>query len=585
MYTRRFATFIFVLAAGCASQRDVSLEPDAAERSPAPRAVEAAASSNTANSSTTAATGKLYVSISDVLGRDKRARVELNSETLPESIVIPIEHGKAEWDLPQGTYDAYVYVYDPEPIMVEIESVTIEPNETAYLVHTQLEGAGGSRKLRDFDQDYDGVLDRVELAAGTNPADPTSIPGESLLPFNPEPLDDEMRWFRGEFHARSKYGGGSESVGELVRRAEKLDLDFLAITDRNTMAAASDPDFKSKSVVLIPAMEWGSDENGVALVYGPRTLPRMPSSREEAQAECLKIQAQGGVVAVAHPCFPTAPWQWGLSYMNAVEVWCRDWRGVPPILPDVLNQDLLVRNEGQFVHSIARAASAVGLSANGQASEFYDLELARGLKAGLIAGSLSSSPKVAMAEPVTYVFAREKSLPAILEGLRNGRTFVSSGLDGPLLYFGADSDNDGTENVNIGGVIPVGAYARFIVAVQRAKGKKLQVLENGRPILTKEIPGDSMLHRFWYPITRYSVFRVRVIDTPDEMAFGILDVHALTSPIYAQTIDLVDPLNPDQNWVPFASGPAFRQPELDLELPNDTRIGELIPTWRMRGIE
>ncbi len=494
-------------------------------------------------------TGELNIDITDILGRDLPAKVELRGPDHPDPIVIDVPAGRARGHYPAGRYKAYAHVYDNGvPLLVEVKDVTLREDQPAFVLVNLDLGAGGNRPLRHFDQDFDLAIDRVELSVGTDPYDARSIPGVEQLPFDEKVLDEKTQWYRGELHAHSSYGAGAETVAQLVRRAQKARLDFLAITDRNTMAACMDPDFHSDRVVLIPAMEWGTDDMGVALIYGPRTFPELTTSAAEAQATALRVQAQGGIFAVAHPCFSSAPWRWGLSHVNAVEVWCRDWRAVPPMWLELLNADLRATYQGKYRHSIALAAATVGMSANGQAALFWDSELKRGLKASPIAGSMTSSPKVPMASPVTYVFAVNKSLPGILDGLRRGRTFVSSGLDGPILHFSADVLAE--KDIAVGGLIPLGMEARFTVGVKRAKGKKLEVFLNGHPIFSKTLKENSEVHRFRQTPQTYSVYRVRVVEPPSEMAFGQNNVLAMSSPIYAQDIIPVDPeRSPADYWL------------------------------------
>jgi hypothetical protein len=430
------------------------------------------------------------------------------------------------------------------PSVVAVKNVEVKPNEEAFVFWNLLEGTAGNLALRDFDQDGDLVLDRVEVEQGTDPADAGSFPGAIPVPYSTRPLKGEAGWLRGEFHALSSHGEGTASVAELVKRAEKLKLDFLAITDRNTMAACMDPGFESDKVVLIPAMEWGNDERGVALVFGPRTYPEPAETIADAQGIAQRVQAQGGIFAVAHPCFPNCPWQWGLRYVNAIEVWCRDWRSVPPASLEVLAPGYARRENGRLVYSVAQAADARGLSANGQAALFWDYELLRGLRACPIAGSRTADPKVPMAQPVTYVYAQEKSLPAILEGLWFGRTFVSASLGGPTLDFTADvkKQEEGKHEIDVGmgGIVPLGVETEFFVRVKGAKGKKVQILHNGLPILSKIIESNKFATGIAQTPLSYSVYRVRVVAPPEKEGFGDIDVLAMSGPIYALEFVVLD---------------------------------------------
>jgi hypothetical protein len=176
-----------------------------------------------------------------------------------------------------------------------------------------------------------------------------------------------------------------------------------------------------------------------------------------------------------------------------------------------------------------------------------------------------------MGAPITYIYAREKSLAGLLEGLRLGRTYVSSSAEGPQLLFRADIAGDGKVEIGMGGIVPVNVESGFEVGVRDAQGKKLQVLLNGYPLFTKVIESDSFLHKFKYLPKEEGTFRVRVI-SPNELPkeqFGRVEVHAMSSPIYAQDVtrEAVQyfGLDPDKAWI---SAPQQTGPDNEADLPN-----------------
>ena len=522
--------------------------------------------------------GTLEVDISDVVGRPLDAKVKLVPESGAPPILLQIENGVGTTTLPSGIYTSYVYVYDRGiPYLIDFRKLDLAHNQTTYLPVVLLEGSAGARTLRDFDRDYDLAIDTVELKAGTDPTDAASVPGLTAYTWPSPVLNDEAGWYKGELQVHSTYGAGSQSVSELIRIAERMRLDFLAITDRNTLDAAFDPKFKSKSTVLIPAMEWGSDSKGVALVYAPRTFPHATDSNSEAQAISIRAQAQGGIFAIAHPCFPTSPWQWDLAYVNAIQGWCRDWRGPPPMsLQRITNVALLERKDGKLLHSLANAAATPGHSANGQATLFWDMELRRGLKAGLIAGSNSSSPKVPMASPVTWVYAQEKSLRGILEGIRRGRTVVARDLNAPRVFFTADILNNGKVESMIGGVVPLRQPTRFIVDVEGGLGTRLEILRNGIPIRSTRVESDQLTYSFVLTPETYSAFRVRIVGESTEFGFDLLEMLTMTGAIYAQEIVVVDEDGNELSWVEIEND--YADPNLlGRELPDDPGRFEFRP--------
>lgn len=520
--------------------------------------------------------GTLEFDISDVVGRPLHVKVKLVAESGAPPILLEMESGTGTTTLPSGTYTSYVYTFDSGiPYLIDFRKLNITDNQITYLPVALLEGSAGARTLRDFDRDHDLAIDTLELKAGTDPADASSVPGLTAYTWPSPVLNKEAGWYKGELQVHSTYGAGSQSVSELIKIAEKMGLDFLAITDRNTLDAAFDPKFKSKSTVLIPAMEWGSDSKGVALIYAPRTFPHTTDSTPEAQAISILAQAQGGIFAIAHPCFPTSPWQWNLDYINAIQGWCRDWRGAPPMsLQQITESSLLERKDGKLLHSLANAASTPGRSANGQATLFWDLELKRGLKAALIAGSNSSSPAVPMASPVTYVYAQEKSLRGILDGIRRGRTVVARDLDAPRVYFTADILNNGKVESMIGGVVPLRQPTRFIVYVEGGLGTRLEILMNGLPIRSTRVDSNKLTYSFVITPESYSVFRVRIVEESTEFGFDLLEMLTMTGAIYAQEVIVVDEDGNELTWVEIEND--YADPStLGRQLPGDPNRYEL----------
>ena len=493
--------------------------------------------------------GTIQARIVDILGRKLAGKLVLLNPDGTRAGEIAVPEGEAIMEHPSGNYRVYTYVFEDEvPYLVDIQEIVIRSGQRSEITVELLEGSSGNRPIRAFDQDFDLALDRVELEAGTALDDARSVPGQSAYDWPSPVLSDEGAWYRGELHAHSEHGRGEESVAKLIRRAEKLKLDFLAITDRNTLAAPLDPAFRSDSVVLIPAMEWGDDERGQALIYAPATFPEYTQSYAEAQAMAIRVQAQGGIFTIAHPSFPIGAWQWGIQYANAVEAWCRGWRKIPPLQLEQLDEKWKRREDGRYVYSIGIAAATQGFSANSQSTLFWDLELVRGMKSAVVAGSNSASPKVPLASPVTYVYAREKSLKGILEGLRKGRTFVSRDLDGPTIEFQADVLVDGSIDVGIGGIIPVNRPSRLIVGVEGALGARMDILLNGYPIRSMPIRSNKLYYSMEQQPDVVAVYRVRIVKAAEEYGFGPTELLAMSSPIYAQSY-VVEESDGERGWI------------------------------------
>ncbi len=481
--------------------------------------------------------GVLSVDITDILGNFLESRVRLTHIDHNETLSLRVPTGQDDFNVGIGKYLAYISVYDEGvPYVVSSQRIEISRNKTSYLLYELLEGAGAGRPLGAFDQDGDQFLGRVEIAENTDPSDANSVPGIATLNWPAQHHSSEAGWLRGELHAHSKYGVGTEKVSRVIRRAEKLGLDFLAILDRNTLEAPLDPEFRSDTVVLIPAMEWGSDDKGVALVYSPRSLPMLPETSAEMGAMIRTIRRQGGLVYAAHPCYPIGSWNWNVDDLNGIQAWCMGWRSVPGITVNAVNEYNRILVDDRFVHPLAKAANLPGLSSNGQSTMYWDYELNRGLRLGVIGGSQTGSRKVRMAEPVTYVYAMEKSLQGILDGIRLGRTYISRGLDGPQIDWVGDISDDDTIDVSIGGVVPLDVETKFYCRIRGAKGKKLEIMLNGSPDASKMIPKDDWIFEYVRRPEDPVIYRIRIVTPPTEKGFGLLETVAMTGPIYVRGV-------------------------------------------------
>lgn len=522
------------------------------------------------------------IEIKNILQQPLSSRIELRDSSNQIVHSYPIPKGKLEATATPGEYTAYIFVYDNDvPYGVSIQPLTILKGTPAHLSYELLEGSGPNEFLEQFDADGDLFISRVELSQHTDPSDPLSIPGLTLHAWPEQQFNTQPAWYRGELHAQSNYGRGKESVPKLIKRAESLKLDFLSILDRNTLDSALDEKYKSKSMVLIPGIEWGNDEKGVALVYAPLFLPQEPKTDSDMIAYTRVLQSQGALIFAGHPCFPRGVWNWPGVAFNGVEAWCMGWGNIPPIGLNSIHEDnrsadtiTINKKESdgtpytetrtKYKHSIALAAAMSGVSANTQAAAFWDLEMSRGFRLGMIGGSQTASPKVPMAQPVTYVYANDKSLNGILDAIHKGRTYVSRGLNGPTIDWIADVFDDGKIDVMMGGEIPIDQTTRFYTHIRGAANKKLVLLKNGVQATSMTIPTDNWIFEFEEHPENYTVYRLNILEPASQkQPFGFNNMLLMTSPIYAKGVIPENIGTGTREWVAIKSTNYISQDELN----------------------
>jgi hypothetical protein len=480
-------------------------------------------------------------------------------------------HGLSDRLIPAGKYKAYIralwqYVW----YVVDIQDVEVLAGEVATVQSAFAEGAGRVG-LPAFYTDFDGVIDRVVYEVGTDPRDATDIPGKRRLEIDTKALNKEEGWYRGELRSYSTYSGGKMSVRDIIQRAEKLGLDFVAITDRGSLESCTDADFKSDKVLLIPAYEWGVE--GHATLLGARTLMRNWDYNAQVQAAIRLAHAQGVLFCINDPCSAASPWEWTVGGFHAMEVWSGKWRSEPQTKLGALGRGERTRPIDPSTE-IKASLAVENVCRNSQALKFLDAILQQGVRITAVGGSGASDRLRDIGSPVTYVYARELSVPGILEAIFLGRTFVSSGPDGPKVLFMADIDEDGKFDAPLpGSVVPVrrtneAGYQvsegvtetgdkvigselvgisyepiQFRVAIEglrRGQNVKIKVIKNGNVFRIGTVDHDKPVYDFKDAPWKPGYYRIELYETVSDrrsgQGYGNTEMLALTGPIYADVI-------------------------------------------------
>lgn len=146
------------------------------------------------------------------------------------------------------------------------------------------------------------------------PVAPSEVPRPAL------PGDGERRWLRGDLHAHTIHSDGVLSVTELAVWAAGRGLDFLAVSDHNTVSHHAELPGAARvaGIELLAAQEVTTDL-GHAVVVGPTEWvdPGLgPSAWLEA------AEAASGVLSVAHPQDAMLGWRYEpLGRSALVEAW------------------------------------------------------------------------------------------------------------------------------------------------------------------------------------------------------------------------------------------------------------------------
>jgi hypothetical protein len=340
--------------------------------------------------------------------------------------------------------------------------------------------------------------------------------------FAASPLEQGKRWYRGDLHLHTGHSDGScpSQSGKkvpcpvflTVQTASTRGLDFIAISDHNADSQNNamrelQPYFDR--VLLIPAREM-TTFYGHFNIFGVTQFVdfRVTPGGRDLDHVLREVHSMGGIASVNHASSPGG------------EV-CMGCRWEPSSNVDMnLFSAVEVINGGQVMQP---------------STKYWDTELHEGHRLTAVGGSDSHNatsppgPPGSIGWPATVVEADELSVPAILEGIRAGRTFVdlTSSRD-KVIDFEAESggtharmggtlhlDSGGSMQVQIHAVACTGLTAHLLL--DGAEVAELPPLPVSKPDATLEATLNGQTGRHY--------LRVEVRDNA-----GVLQI--VSSPLY-----------------------------------------------------
>lgn len=203
-------------------------------------------------------------------------------------------------------------------------------------------------------------------------------------------------WYRGDLHLHTVHSDGERDPGELVTDAQAGGLDFIVSTDHNTNSANRVwPACRTGALVVVPGEEVTTRHGHWLAVGLPpdawvdwRYAPRDGVFGRFA----AEVREAGGLVVAAHPAVPVpgSLWEFGFDHVDALEVWNGRWN---------LDDEVSLR--------------------------IWQRLLRDGRRVAAVAGSDSHTRRQAVGSPQTVVHAADSSMPALLDGLRSGRSYIA----------------------------------------------------------------------------------------------------------------------------------------------------------------
>lgn len=246
----------------------------------------------------------------------------------------------------------------------------------------------------------------VETALSAEMAPAGMAPGPSPAPDPPAerpsqrrglPTTGGLTWLAGDLHAHTEHSDGTLRVDQLAALAAASGLDFLAVTDHNTVShhPALPRAGARAGVVLIPGQEVTTDR-GHANAFGNIGWVDF---RRPAADWVSTVASRGGLLSINHPLGSDCAWRHPLAQRPPLaEVWHSGWWdrtwGAPLAWLQAWGADTIPVGGSDF-HNPAQHAR--------------------------------------LGQPTTWVACPDRSAAGVLDGLAAGRVAISADPDGPLL--------------------------------------------------------------------------------------------------------------------------------------------------------
>ena len=238
------------------------------------------------------------------------------------------------------------------------------------------------------------------------------------------PAPDGLTWYAGDLHAHTTHSDGTLTIAQLASAAVGRGLDFLAVTDHNTVSHhAHLPGVGAAyDLCLLPGQEV-TTHAGHANAFGDIGWVDF---RRPAQQWLSDVEARGGLLSVNHPLQDDCGWQFPVR-TPFLELWHISWF-----------LDLTATGPWAYLRGLGGTRGTPGGDPGGNPV--------------LLGGSDFHKPDQGYppGTPTTWVAAADRTPAAILDAIRHGRTAISRfpGPGEPVLVRVGDDlvaiDADGT---------------------------------------------------------------------------------------------------------------------------------------------
>ncbi len=302
---------------------------------------------------------------------------------------------------------------------------------------------------------------------------------------------EEACWLKGDLHLHSTHSDGSYTIEDNAKMAEEKGLDFIALTDHNTISQNYVHESDGK-VLFIPGMEL-TTYKGHCNLYGVKDplMDFRATNMEEIRNLLQEARRNGCKISINHPFDQYCPWEWDWNVdYDWAEVWNGPW------------------TEG-----------------NERTLHWWQEQLVQGRKLVAVGGSDCHRPHpyVKQGVPTTCVYSNNKSVNSILDAINKGHVYITYDPTGPQLEFTCGQ-------AIIGDTIKTHERMELIVK-KLQEGDIVKIISNKGIEQEFKITNEHELYQSW-GIEARAFYRVEIWRYFSEVESYLMA--ALSNPIYSE---------------------------------------------------
>jgi PHP domain len=299
-------------------------------------------------------------------------------------------------------------------------------------------------------------------------------------------------WLKGDLHLHSRHSHDSSnnSIAKIIAFAESVGMDYLCITDHDNHVQGdvahntwTDPELKSDSVLLLYGAEWTTTRgHGNVFSARPYDHQRLYDVRDQRDIVIGAVKKELGVHLSAN--HPSGKDHFGYSYdmVDSIEVW---------------NSAVWPKNANAIMIWDDMLSSGRKLTGRGGSDSHH------GTPDTPEQATKNSYQRPAnyVGTPTTWVFAKARTLQAVVDALTNGRVSVSANPFAPRIEFYASLGGEGKMDMMMGdNAKSTGKPVRFRIQLTGNTGPgatyNVSVVKDGNPFKTLEATGKTPTAEF-----------------------------------------------------------------------------------------